>query len=90
MSTKKPHRVPGWDRVIEHAQYHTHDVVNGKVGERVKYGVDYPDGKSNCRDCGVEFGQYHVYTCCVERCAFCKVGQAIGCSCWEAAEVPTQ
>ncbi len=83
-------RIPGWDRVIEHAQFHTHEFIGGKAHERVRYGVDHPNGNDHCRDCGVEFGQYHVATCAVELCAACKTGQAIGCSCWEAAEVPVQ
>lgn len=87
---KNAGRVPGWDRVIEHAQFHSHDVIGGKHYQRIKYGVDYPDGKDTCRDCGVEFGQYHVAGCCVERCPVCGTGQAMGCSCHEAAEVLTQ
>lgn len=46
-------RAPGWTRVIEQAQFHTHEVIGGKPYKRVKYGIDYPDGKTNSRDCGV-------------------------------------
>lgn len=62
------------------AQLKTHIRFCGIPYRRVPYGQDYPTGLPQCRDCGVEHGQLHVPTCCVERCPVCT-RQAIGCDC---------
>lgn len=74
----------GWAEQIAAAQLVTHETINGESFARVPYGPDYPHlrVKPECRDCGVQIGQLHVITCCVERCARCG-GQAIGCDCDE-------
>lgn len=76
---------PPWSKRIEEAQEHTHDTIGGVKYTRIAYGLDYPDAKTRCRDCGVAHGQLHVVGCCVERCPRCK-DQAIGCGCDEAGE----
>jgi len=70
----------GWAEKIEAAQQHTSEEIGGQVYERVKYGADFPNAAERCGDCGVEHGQYHVLTCCTERCPRCR-GQALGCPC---------
>lgn len=78
-----------WAARKAEAQRKTHVHLCGIPYERVPYGSDYPDGAKTCRDCGVEHGQLHAPTCCVERCPICS-GQAIGCGCAddETEEVP--
>ena len=72
---------PEWQREIDAAQLHTVDVILSKTYPRIRYGEDSPDGREHCWDCGVEHGQFHVVGCCVERCARCKVRQALFCDC---------
>lgn len=79
--TNRDQWVEGWEEVIEQAQAVTHDQIGGDLYPRIRYGRDYPNGKEQCRDCGVDHGQYHVIGCCVERCAKCGQGQAVGCIC---------
>jgi hypothetical protein len=37
----------------------------------------------NCGDCNVAPGNFHHVGCDCERCAFCGIGQAIWCDCYE-------
>jgi tartrate dehydratase alpha subunit/fumarate hydratase class I-like protein len=82
-------RIAGWAARIAEAQEITHETIAGVEYQRVRYGFDYPDGKTTCRDCGVEHYQFHVAGCCVERCPRCE-GQAISCDCPELGESPLQ
>lgn len=75
---------PEWAKRIDEAQTIKTATLKGVTFHRVRYGLDYPDGHDNCRDCGVEHGQLHVPTCCVERCPRCGA-QAISCLCLEDA-----
>lgn len=70
-----------WAGQIAEAQKQPTVVIAGDTYQRIPYGKDHPAGRARCRDCGVEFGQYHVENCCVERCARCHTGQALGCPC---------
>jgi hypothetical protein len=85
MATDKPQPgTPAWakywaGRIAEAQQQRTVD-LGGTTYQRTPYGEDYPDGKPQCRDCGVAKGQLHVANCCVERCPRCD-GQAISCKC---------
>jgi hypothetical protein len=79
---------PEWQARIDEAQEQTHETIAGKRYERVKYGGEVENPKPQCRDCGVDVGQYHVITCCVEQCPVCA-GHAHGCDCY-AAEGPVQ
>lgn len=69
-----------WAARIAEAQTKTRIHFCGIPYARIRYGADYPDGQSKCRDCGVSHGQFHVPTCCVERCPVCG-GQAMCCGC---------
>lgn len=83
---------PGWAERIAASQIRTHLEIGGQLVGRVPYGTEGPrlTMSSRCRDCGVELGQLHVDTCCVERCPVC-MGQAITCGCLvDACLVVTQ
>ena len=75
-----------WAATIANAQKQTTVDIEGKQYARIRYGADYPDGKDQCRDCGVEHGQVHVPGCCVEVCPGCK-GQAFVCDCRDESAV---
>jgi hypothetical protein len=79
---------PEWQRRIDEAQEITHETIAGRQYERKPYGCEVDDPKPQCRDCGVDVGQYHVIACCVERCPACG-SQAYGCDCY-IAEGPVQ
>lgn len=81
MSVPLPENWPEfWAARKAQAQTQTHVHLCGIPYARVPYGKDHPDTAPTCRDCGVNKGQLHVPTCCVERCPICS-GQAIGCGC---------
>jgi len=61
-----------------------HIKLNGKVYERIPYGVEGFYGEV-CHDCNVKIGQIHHFGCDVERCPKCG-GQLISCSCGESSE----
>ncbi len=71
-----------WQQRIDAAQEQPTEEIHGETYQRIRYGDDFPDGLPQCRDCGVEHGQFHVPACCVERCPRCR-GQAISCVCPE-------
>lgn len=63
------------------AQQDTHTTIRGRRYPRRPFD-GHPDAPDKaCRDCGVMLGQLHIPDCCVERCARCGEGQAIGCIC---------
>lgn len=68
---------PEWQKRIDEAQRITHTVIGGTAYQRIPSTVP-------CHDCGVDPGQLHVPTCCVERCPRCH-GQAIACPCSDDA-----
>lgn len=78
-----------WAKRIAEAQEDTHETIGGKRYARVPYGNEFERCGETCRDCGVQKGQLHVVTCCIERCPCCG-DQAIGCGCGEAGEYQTQ
>jgi len=61
-----------------------HIKLNGKVYERIPYGVEGFYGEV-CHDCNVKIGQIHHFGCDVEQCPRCG-GQLISCSCGESSE----
>lgn len=69
-----------WAARKAEAQRRTHVHLFKVPFARKPYGPDHPNGGPTCRDCGVERGQLHVPSCCMERCPICT-GQAIGCGC---------
>jgi hypothetical protein len=70
-----------WQAKMAKAQLQPTTEIGGREYQRLAHA-----GATRCRDCAVRPGQLHVEQCCVERCPVCKVGQAISCSCHEAAE----
>lgn len=78
-----------WAKRIAEAQEDTHETIGGKRYARVPYGNEFERCGETCRDCGVQKGQLHVVTCCIERCPCCGE-QAIGCGCGEAGEYHLQ
>lgn len=62
------------------AQLQTHVRLCGIPYARTPYGKEVVGAAPTCRDCGVQHGQLHVPSCCVERCPICT-GQAITCGC---------
>lgn len=69
---------PGWENRVRDEQKRTHVHSMGIPFARIPYGSEVSHPRPNCRDCGVMVGQFHVWTCCVERCPVCD-GQAMWC-----------
>ena len=70
-------------RMVEAAQELPRIVLRGVTFTRVKYRserYEQPDRPQQCRDCGVERGQFHVPVCCVEECPRCSQ-QMLSCRC---------
>ena len=78
-----------WKRRIASAQDFTHDTISGQQFARVPYGDEVEGSGPTCRDCGVQRGQLHVPSCCIERCPRCG-HQAYGCDCFTAGEEAVQ
>jgi hypothetical protein len=77
--------VPDWPAQIEAAQEQPYVTVDKRTYQRIPWGMeecwdtDFPRPTVPCRDCGVLPGQYHVPTCCLERCPICRDGQWLIC-----------
>lgn len=71
-----------WPKKIEEEQNRKTFRIEGKEYDRVKWGDEqekYED-HTNCGDCGVLKGQYHVAGCDLEECPKCG-WQRLSCDC---------
>lgn len=69
-----------WQQRIDEAQDVEDVEIAGSSYPRVPYGGEVRNPKPRCRDCGVQIGQLHILSCCIELCPICK-GQLISCGC---------
>jgi hypothetical protein len=71
-----------WPAIVAKSQLETHVCINGKMYERIKYGLEYGEDAPfyPCHDCAVAIGQYHCPGCNSEICPKC-MEQTIPCSC---------